>query len=166
MFPDPLRPLARNQYINNSPEVFSCARAGANTGAACISPEWTPQAFGKIFGKCFLKKCPVLARVQIQAPHAFMQWLIPQDSFSARIGSVPEGNCGPPSMDWTRNIFWGKKFPLRLREGAGLSDANAKSQCFSYAISEIAPLHPVVALNRSFESQTAARYAVFWHAAP
>ena len=28
--------LPRNQYINNSPKVFSCIRAGANTGAACI----------------------------------------------------------------------------------------------------------------------------------
>ena len=32
-------PLARNQYINNSPGIFSCIRAGANTGATCIRPE-------------------------------------------------------------------------------------------------------------------------------
>ena len=33
-------PLAQNQYINNSPGVFSCIRAGANTGAACIRTKW------------------------------------------------------------------------------------------------------------------------------
>ena len=32
-------PLARNQYINNSPELFPCIRAGANTGATCICVE-------------------------------------------------------------------------------------------------------------------------------
>ena len=29
-------PLARNQYINNSPEIVSCIHPGANTRAACI----------------------------------------------------------------------------------------------------------------------------------
>ena len=47
---------------------------------------------------------------------------------------------------------------------SGLPNANAKSQCFSYAISQIATLPPVVALNRSSKSQIAARYAAFWHA--
>ena len=51
--------------------------------------------------------------------------------------------------------------PCALRS---LPNANAKSQRFSYAISQIAPLPPVVALNRSFKSQIAARYAAFWHA--
>ena len=37
-----LYPLAQNQYINNSPGVFSCIRAGANTGAACIRTELIP----------------------------------------------------------------------------------------------------------------------------
>ena len=46
----------------------------------------------------------------------------------------------------------------------GLPNANAKSQRFSYAISQIAPLPPVVALNRKFKSQIAAKYAAFWHA--
>ena len=41
---------------------------------------------------------------------------------------------------------------------------NAKWQRSSYAISQIAPLPPVVALNRSCKSQIAARYAAFWHA--
>ena len=41
----------------------------------------------------------------------------------------------------------------------GFPNANAKSQRFSYALSQIAPLPPVVALNRSFKSQIAARYA-------
>ena len=31
--------LARNQYINNSPGIFSCIRAGADTCAACICTE-------------------------------------------------------------------------------------------------------------------------------
>ena len=44
---------------------------------------------------------------------------------------------------------------------SGLPNTNAKSQRFSYAISQIAPLPPVVALNRSFKSQIAARYAAF-----
>ena len=49
---------------------------------------------------------------------------------------------------------------------SGLPNANAKSQRFSNAISQIAPLPPVVALNRSFKSQIAARYAAFWHEVP
>ena len=49
---------------------------------------------------------------------------------------------------------------------SGLPNANAKSLRFSYAITKIAPLPPVVALNRSFKSQIAARYAAFWHAIP
>ena len=47
---------------------------------------------------------------------------------------------------------------------SGLPNSNAKSQRFSYAISQIAPLPTVVALNRNFKSQIAARYAAFWHA--
>ena len=49
---------------------------------------------------------------------------------------------------------------------SGLPNVNAKSQRFSYAISQIASLPPVVALNRSSKSQVAARYAAFWHAIP
>ena len=52
------------------------------------------------------------------------------------------------------------------RKLSGLPNANAKSQRFSYAISRIALLPPVVALNRSFKSRIAARYAAFWHAIP
>ena len=47
---------------------------------------------------------------------------------------------------------------------SGLPNANAKSLRFSYAISQIAPLPPVVALNRNSKSQIAARYAASWHA--
>ena len=47
-----------------------------------------------------------------------------------------------------------------------LPNANAKSQRFSYAISQIATLPPVVALNRSSKSQIATRHTAFWHAAP
>ena len=79
-------PLARN--INNSPGIFSCIRAGANTGATCIRPEiislknlanmqkMTPQKY-------------FLAR--IQAPHVFAEKLIPQEFFPACIGFVPGG---------------------------------------------------------------------------
>ena len=49
---------------------------------------------------------------------------------------------------------------------SGLPNANAKSQRFSYAISQIATLPPGVALNRTSKSQIAARYAAFWHAIP
>ena len=47
---------------------------------------------------------------------------------------------------------------------SGLPNANAKSQRFSYAISQIATMPPVVAPNRSSKSQIAAKYAAFWHA--
>ena len=47
---------------------------------------------------------------------------------------------------------------------SGLPNANAKSPRFSYAISQIARLPPVAALNRNSTSQIAARYAAFWHA--
>ena len=53
---------------------------------------------------------------------------------------------------------------LSTDELSGLPNANAKSQRFSYAVSQIAPLPPVVALNRSFKSQIAARYGAFWRA--
>ena len=42
-------PLARNQYINNSPGIFSCIRAGANTSAACIPTKMnSPPNMGNI----------------------------------------------------------------------------------------------------------------------
>ena len=47
---------------------------------------------------------------------------------------------------------------------SGLPNANAKSQLFSNAISQIATLPLVVGLNRSSKSQIAARYAAIWHA--
>ena len=53
---------------------------------------------------------------------------------------------------------------LRGSALSGLPNANAKSPRFTYAISKIATLPPVVALNRSSKSQIAARYAAFWHA--
>ena len=49
---------------------------------------------------------------------------------------------------------------------SGLPNENAKSQRFSYASSQIATLPSVVAPNRSFKSQIAARYAASWHAIP
>ena len=50
---------------------------------------------------------------------------------------------------------------LAVSELSGPPNANAKSQHFTYAISQIATLLPVVALNRSSKSQIAARYAAF-----
>ena len=47
---------------------------------------------------------------------------------------------------------------------SGLPNANAKSPRFTYAISQIATLPPMVALNRSSKSLIAARSAAFWHA--
>ena len=44
---------------------------------------------------------------------------------------------------------------------SGLPNANAKSQRFSHANSQIATLSPVVALNRNSKSQIAARYVHF-----
>ena len=58
--------------------------------------------------------------------------------------------------------YLGRKSPrLGL---SGLPNADGKSQRFSYAISEIATLPPVVSLNCNSKSQIAARYAAFWHA--
>ena len=58
----------------------------------------------------------------------------------------------------------GEDFENKARILSGLPNANAKSQRFSYAISQIATMPPVVALNRSSKSQIAAKYAAFWHA--
>ena len=49
---------------------------------------------------------------------------------------------------------------------SGLLNKNARSQLSSYAMSQIAPLPVVVALNRNSTSQIAARCAALWHAAP
>ena len=42
---------------------------------------------------------------------------------------------------------------------SGLPNANAKLQRFRHTISEIAPLPPVVAPNRTFKSQISTRYS-------
>ena len=85
-------PLSLTQYINNSPGVFSCIRAGANTGAACIRTEMNSLENLANMRKMIPQKYfPVFARVRIQAPHAFAQKLIPQDFFPACIGFVPGG---------------------------------------------------------------------------
>ena len=68
--------------------------------------------------------------------------------------------------------FWARSAGLTSVLGSlicnfnGLPNANAKSQRFSYVISQIAPLAPWVATNRSFKLQIAARYAAFSHAVP
>ena len=84
--------LARNQYINNSPGIFSCIRAGANTGATCIRTEMNSLKNLANMRKMIPQKYfPVFARVRIQAPHVFAQKLIPQEFFPACIGFVPGG---------------------------------------------------------------------------
>ena len=50
---------------------------------------------------------------------------------------------------------------------SGLLNANAKSQRFSYAISQIATLPPVAGLNRNSEFIKSQRDTLrFWHAIP
>ena len=90
-------PLARNQYINNSPGVFSCIRAGANTGATCIRPEIISlKSLAHMQKMAPQKYFPAFARVRTQAPHVFAKKLIPQEIFPACIGFVPGGTvkCG------------------------------------------------------------------------
>ena len=94
---DPFRrskntPLARNQYINNSPGIFSCTRAGANTGATCIRTDMKSLKNLANMRKMIPREYfPVFARVRIQALHVFAQKLIPQEFFPACIGFVPGG---------------------------------------------------------------------------
>ena len=85
-------PLARNQYINNSPGIFSCIRAGANTGATCIRTELNSSQNLAILRKMIPQKYfPVFAQVRIQAAHVFERKLIPPAFFPACIGFVPGG---------------------------------------------------------------------------
>ena len=86
--------LARNQYINNSPGIFSCIRAGTNTGATCICTEMNSlKNLANMREMVPRKYFPVFAQVRIQAPHVFAQNLIPQEVFPACIGFVPGGKC-------------------------------------------------------------------------
>ena len=71
-------PLARNQYINNSPGVFSCIRAGANTGATEMKSLQNLANMRKMIPQ---KYFPVFALARIQAPHVFAQKIIPQEFF-------------------------------------------------------------------------------------
>ena len=85
-------PLARNQYINNSPGIFSCICAGKNTGATCIRPELISlKNLANVQKMTPQKYFPVFARVRIQAPHVFAKKLVPQEFFPACIGFVPGG---------------------------------------------------------------------------
>ena len=64
-------PLARNQYMNSLPGIFSCIRAGANTGAACIRTERIPLTIGKILGKYLLKYIFLYSRECEYRPHMY-----------------------------------------------------------------------------------------------
>ena len=81
------------KYINNSPGVVSCIRAGANTGATCIRTEMIPLKnlanMRKMIPQIYF---PVLAQVQIQAPHVFAQKFIPHD-FSCMYWFCAGGVC-------------------------------------------------------------------------
>ena len=48
--------LSRSLNINNSPGMFSCIHAGANTSAACIRTEMNAQEFGNMW-KILPQKC-------------------------------------------------------------------------------------------------------------
>ena len=93
-------PRARNQYINNSPGIFSCIRAGASTGATCIRTELNSFKNLAILQKMIPQKYfPVFAQVRIQAPHVFERKLIPPEFFPACIGFVPGGiSCWAPKI--------------------------------------------------------------------
>ena len=102
----------------------------------------------------------------------------------AIFGKPGVGTGFPSGPSWTRMQESKHKIsregPFFSGDLSGLRNANAKSQCFSYPISQIAPLppvvapnrpvvalnRPVVALNRNFKSQIATRYAAFWYAVP
>ena len=95
-----------------------------------------------------------------RSPSCLPSLALPPTSHENPIGSrLSRGATGPSRPDP----------PPRSRPPpslSGLPSANAKSQRFSYAISKLASLPPVVALNRNFKSQIATRYAAFWRAAP
>ena len=79
-------------HKNNSPGVFSCIRAGANTGATCIRTELKSFKNLAILRKMIPQEyVPVFAQVRIQAPHVFERKLIPPELFPACIGFVPGG---------------------------------------------------------------------------
>ena len=103
-------PLARNQYINNSPGIFSCIRAGANTGATCIRPERISlKNLANMQKMSSQKYFPVFARVRIQAPHVFTQKLLPQEKFPACIGFVPGGTLAAVRSD---NVLASKQMQI------------------------------------------------------
>ena len=86
-------PLARSQYINNSPGVFSCIRTRANTGAMCIRTEMNSLKTLAILRKRIpLKYSPVFARVRIQARMHSHKDQFSKKIFPARVGFVPGGN--------------------------------------------------------------------------
>ena len=85
----PNYPMARNQYINNSPGVYSCIRAGANTGSACICTGMNSTKNLENMRKIIPQICfPVFVRVRRQPPHVFKR-SIPEEFSPACIGFVP-----------------------------------------------------------------------------
>ena len=74
-------PLARNQYINNSPGVYPV-----------FAPNEFPQDFGKIFRKCLLKNSFLYWRECEYRPCMHLRKdYFPQFFFPACIGFVPGG---------------------------------------------------------------------------
>ena len=133
-------PLARNQYINNSPGIFSCIRAGANTGAACIRTERILLKFCQNTREILAQNYfPVFPRVRIQAPHVFAQKLIPQEIFPACIGFVPGGilcNSFWPELCVLKDCPWGQFLKRRLlqkSEGTFQNKFQVNSECTKIA---------------------------------
>ena len=118
-FSCPTYTLPRNQYVNNSPGIFSCIREDANTGAACIRTEWIPLTIWQNTREIPPQKYfPVFARVRIQAPHVFAQKLIPQEFFPACIGFVPGGiHQNKAKMDFQEGTKPLRGSPVPFPEG-------------------------------------------------
>ena len=127
---------------------------------------------------------PHFSPISAGGPKAQEDWATPlvRPGLSGRnSGKIPERpRKRSQSFSWNSARDYGWDPPNTTIEGiwrlqsisripsplSGLPNANANSQRFSNAISQIAPLPPVVALNRNVQSQIAAKYAAFWHAVP
>ena len=97
-------PLARNQYINNSPGIFSCIRAGANTGATCIRTEMNSfKNLASMWKMIPQKYFPVFARVRIQAPHVFTKKNNSPRNFSCMYWFCAGGYSGEPGRGKNRS---------------------------------------------------------------
>ena len=106
-------PLARNQYINNSPGILSCICACANTGAACIRTEWIPLRIwhntrendsSKIFSciRASANTGPACIRAKINSPRIFscMYWFC-AGGYTEKIHRISGGGGKDRKQDQT-----------------------------------------------------------------